>query len=314
MTLARTVTEEQVTPPNVTQNETPRHYGLQRIGGNWRPVAGVGSRLLAVSGGIEPLRTGIMLGACFVDTAESYGTEEVVGQAIQGIRKEIFLATKVSPRHFRCADLIAAADASLKRLKTDYIDLYQLHWPNYTVPIKETMGAMEQLVDSGKVRFVGVSNFCLRDLKSAQIAMSKYKIVSNQVRYNLIDRTVEFGLLEYCQQHNITLIAHSPLATGFSSVMAKDREGVIDKLARARSKTVAQIALSWCISKKGVVTIPKANSVEHVKENCAASDFQLSAEGLELLDRKIEYGRRGSVEIYLRRIARQGLQYLGKNQ
>jgi diketogulonate reductase-like aldo/keto reductase len=276
------------------------------------PVIGLGT--WQYRGGIEPLQTGMALGACFIDTAESYGTEEVVGEAIQGSRKNVFLATKVSPRHFRGADVIAAADASLKRLKTDYIDLYQLHWPNYTVPIDETMGAMEQLLDSGKVRFIGVSNFFLRDLKRAQKAMAKHQIVSNQVRYNLIDRTVEFGLLEYCQQHSITVIAHSPLATVFSSIRSKDPERVLDKIAQARSKTPAQVALNWCISKKGVVTIPKANPVEHVKENCAASDFQLSCEELEMLDNKIEYGRRGSAEIFLRRIARRGLQYLGRNQ
>jgi len=288
---------------------------------NHRELATTGINLPAVglgtwqyTGGIEPIRAGIALGACFIDTAESYGSEEVIGQAIRGIRRDIFLATKVSPRHFRRADVVKAAEESLKRLGTDYLDLYQLHWPNYTVPIAETMGAMEQLVDGGKVRFIGVSNFFVRDLKSAQKAMSKYRIVSNQVQYNLIDRTVEFGLLEYCRRQNITIIAHSPLATGFSSIRAKDPERVIDKVAQARSKTAAQVALNWCISKKGVVTIPKANSVEHVKENCAASDFQLSPEELELLDQKVEYGRRGSVEIGLRRIARQCLQYLGKNQ
>ena len=173
---------------------------------------------------------------------------------------------------------------------------------------------MEQLVDSGKVRFIGVSNFFVRDLKRAQRAMRKHKIISNQVRYNLVDRTVEFGLLEYCRKHNITVIAHSPLASEFSSIVSKDRERVIHKVARGRSKTAAQIALNWCISKKGVVTIPKADSIEHVRENCAASDFQLSPEELELLERKVAYGRRGSVEVFLRRIARQGLQYLGKNQ
>jgi diketogulonate reductase-like aldo/keto reductase len=276
------------------------------------PVIGLGT--WQYKGGIDPLQTGMALGACFVDTAESYGTEEVVGQAIQGSRKEIFLATKVSPRHFHRADLIAAADASLKRLRTDYIDLYQLHWPNYTVPIEETMAAMEQLVESGKVRFIGVSNFFVRDLKRAQKAMANHQIVSNQVRYNLIDRTVEFGLLEYCQQHSITVIAHSPLATGFSSIRSKDSERVLDKIAQARSKTPAQVALNWCMSKKGVVTIPKANSVEHVKENCAASDFRLSREELELLDQKVGYGRRGNSEMFLRRVARRGLQYLGRNQ
>src|SRR5271169_5773310 len=110
---------------------------------NYRSLAATGVTLPAIglgtwqySGGIEPLQTGIALGACFIDTAESYGTEEVVGQAVHGIRRDIFLATKVSPRHFRRADVIAAAEASLKRLKTDYIDLYQLHWPNYTVSIE----------------------------------------------------------------------------------------------------------------------------------------------------------------------------------
>ncbi|MGA9542299.1 MAG: aldo/keto reductase [Candidatus Sulfotelmatobacter sp.] len=265
-------------------------------------------------GGIVPLQAGIALGACFIDTAESYGTEEVVGRAIQGVRKKIFLATKVSPRHFRRADVIAAADASLKRLNTDFVDLYQLHWPNYAVRIEETMGAMEQLVDSGKVRFIGVSNFFVRDLERAQKAMRKHKIVSNQVRYNLIDRTVETDLLDYCHEHHITVIAHSPLATGFAGIRAKDPERVIDEIAQARRKTAAQIALSWCIAKKNIVTIPKANSVEHVKENCVASDFQLSPEEIELLDKQVEYDRRGTVEVFLRRIARRGLQYLGKNQ
>jgi diketogulonate reductase-like aldo/keto reductase len=218
---------------------------------NHRELATTGINLPAVglgtwqyTGGIEPIRAGIALGACFIDTAESYGSEEVIGQAIRGIRRDIFLATKVSPRHFRRADVVKAAEESLKRLGTDYLDLYQLHWPNYTVPIAETMGAMEQLVDGGKVRFIGVSNCFVRDLKSAQKAMSKYRIVSNQVQYNLIDRTVEFGLLEYCRRQNITIIAHSPLATGFSSIRAKDPERVIDKVAQARSKTAAQVALN----------------------------------------------------------------------
>jgi diketogulonate reductase-like aldo/keto reductase len=117
---------------------------------------------------------------------------------------------------------------------------------------------VEQLVDRDKVWFIGVSNFFVRDLKSAQKAISKHKIVSNQVRYNLIDRTVELGLLEYCQQHNITVIAHSPLATEFANIAAKEPERVIDKVARSRFNSAAQIALNWCISKEGVVTIPKA--------------------------------------------------------
>lgn len=276
------------------------------------PVIGLGT--WQYQGGVDPLRRGVALGACFIDTAESYGTEDVVGQAIREVRKDIFLASKVSPRHFRFSDVIKSANDSLRRLLTDYIDLYQLHWPNYTIPIAETMGAMEQLVDSGKIRFIGVSNFMLSDLRDAQKAMTRRKIVSNQVRYNLIDRTIENGLLGYCQEHDVTVIAHSPLATDLPSIQARDPENVLGKLARANSKTVAQIALNWCLAKKGVVVISKSNSPEHVTENCAASDFRLSSEELRLLDTKVKFQRRSSLEIRLRRFARHALQMTGRNQ
>ena len=200
----------------------------------------------------------------------------------QGNRKNIFLATKVSPRHFRHEDVIAAADASLKRLNTDYVDLYQLHWPNSRVPIEETMGAMEQLVDSGKVRFIGVSDFFVRDLKRAREAMRKTTIVSNQVRYNLIDRTVETDLLEYCRQQRY--YGHCPQSLGPLGLHAFGPgilSGSLTRSRRPEARTAAQVALNWCIAKKGIVTIPRANSIEHVKENCAASDFQLSPEEIK---------------------------------
>jgi diketogulonate reductase-like aldo/keto reductase len=276
------------------------------------PVLGLGT--WQYQGGVDPLRAGIALGAKFIDTAESYGTEEVAGQAIQGIRKEIFLATKVSPRHFRYAEVIKAANESLRRLRTEYIDLYQLHWPNYTVPIEETLGAMEALVEHGKIRFIGVSNFMLGDLKKAQRAISKQKIVSNQVRFNLIDRTIENGLLRYCHESGITVIAHSPLATGLHGIRAMDPEGVLEAVAASRSRTIAQIALNWCLSGKGVVTIPKASSLEHVTENCQASDFRLSPEELHLLNTKVRFHKRGLLERAVRRVARHALQITGRNQ
>ena len=276
------------------------------------PVLGLGT--WQYRGGVEPLRAGIALGACFIDTAESYGTEEIVGAAIQGIRKDVFLATKVSPRHFRYSDVVRSAEASLRRLRTDYIDLYQLHWPNYTVPLQETMSAMEELVDSGKIRFIGVSNFMVHDLINAQKALTRHTFVSNQVRYNLTNRTIEHGLLSYCQEHGVTVIAHSPLASNLASIRANDPENVLGKLAQARSQTVARIALNWCLSKPGVVTIPRASSSEHVRENCTASDFQLSVEELQLLNTKISFGRRGSFEIGLRRFVRHLLQAVGRNQ
>jgi len=276
------------------------------------PVIGLGT--WRYQGGIGPLRTGVALGACFIDTAESYGTEDLVGQAIQGIRKDVFLATKVSPRHFRHSDVIKSTNESLRLLRTDYIDLYQLHWPNYTIPLEETMEAMKELVDAGKIRFIGVSNFMLGDLKSAQKAMDQHRIVANQVRYNLIDRTIESGLLRYCQEQHITVIAHSPLATSLPSIQAMDTGKVLDSLAISNRRTVAQVAINWCLSGQGVVTIPKANSVGHVRENCAVPDFRLSTEEVQHLNKSVRCRRRGRVEIILRRFARYALQVVGKNQ
>lgn len=276
------------------------------------PILGLGT--WQYQGGVAPLRAGIALGAAYIDTAESYGSEEVVGEAIRGIRKDVFLASKVSPRHFRYSLVIEAAENSLRRLQTDCIDLYQLHWPNYAVPLEETLGAMEALVEQGKVRHIGVSNFMLADLKKAQRILSKNRIVANQVRFNLIDRTIEDGLLRYCQESGVTIIAHSPLATGLQRIRAMDPANVLGRLANTRSCTIAQIALNWCLSREGVVTIPKASSVEHVTENCRAVGFQLTPEELHLLDSGVQFRSRGSLEIAMRRIARHTLQLMGQDQ
>jgi len=265
-------------------------------------------------GGVDPLRRGIELGACFVDTAEAYGTEEIVGEAIRGGRDRVFLATKALPRHFRRGDLLRAADQSLARLKTDYIDLYQLHWPNYTVPLEETMAAMEELVDQGKVRFIGVSNFSVTDLKEAQAVLARHRIVSNQVRYNLIERTVECGLLRYCQEHDITVIAYSPLARALSHIKGRDRDQVLRRVSATTGKSEPQVALNWCISKDAVIAIPKASSIDHVEEDCGASGWRLSSQQIDLLDRGIKFRRRGFAEVALRRMARSCLQRLGYSQ
>src|ERR1700730_6166421 len=177
-------------------------------------------------GGVEPIRKAIVLGSCLVDTAESYCTEEIVGEAVKQLRNRVFIATKVSPRHFPRADVLIAADKSLERLGTDYIDLYQLHWPNCTVPIEETMGAMEELVERGKIRFIGVSNFSVSELRKAQLALSKYRVVSNQVRYSLVDRSLEVDLLRYCAENKITVIAYSPLAHGINHIKEKDPHSI----------------------------------------------------------------------------------------
>lgn len=255
-------------------------------------------------GGAAPLRHGIELGATLIDTAESYGTEEIVGEAIRGMRQKVFLATKVSPHHFRRRDVHAAAEASLRRLGTDYVDLYQLHWPNLIVPLEETMSAMEELVDQGKVRFIGVSNFLVRELRRAQAALSRARLFSNQVRYSLIDRTISEGLLPYCQQHQIAVIAFTPLGHGLDQIARMDPDRVLEQISAATGRTSAQVALNWCIAEEGVVAIPKASTVEHVTEDCGASGWRLSPEQRALLSRGIRYDRRGPLGMVLRRVGR----------
>lgn len=276
------------------------------------PEIGLGT--LQYRDGVEPIKKAISLGASLIDTAESYGTEKIVGEAIKHLRDRVFIATKVSPRHFRRSDLLIAVDKSLERLRTDHIDLYQLHWPNYTVPIEETMEAMEDLVDSGKIRFIGVSNFSVSELRKAQKSLSKYRLVSNQVRYSLVDRSLEGGLLRYCRKNRITVIAFSPLGQGIDHVKDKDPNSILNKVAAMTGKTEAQLALNWCISRENVIAIPKASSIEHVVENCGASGWRLSRDQCRLIEEGLKFRRRGRAEAMLRRVARAVLQRLGRNQ
>ena len=247
-------------------------------------VPEIGLGMWAYTGGIEPIHRGVQLGAWFLDTAENYGTELAVGNAIKGMRDSVFVATKVSPHHFRRGDLQNAAEQSLKQLGTDYIDLYQLHWPNPSVPIEETMEAMESLVEAGKVKFIGVSNFSVIQLQQAQAALRKVKVVSNQVKYNLIARDIEDELIQFCRDNRVTVIAYSPLSEGLHRILQRDNNGIIKKISHETDKTAAQIVLNWCTRRNGVMVIPKSNRVERVEENCGASGWRLSSAHIEALD------------------------------
>ena len=248
------------------------------------PEIGLGTA--GYRGGVAPLQRGISLGAFLIDTAEAYDTEDAVGEAIRDIRDEVFVATKVSPPHFRHDDVLKAADNSLKRLGTTHIDLYQLHVPSSDIPIEETMGAMDRLVEAGKIRFIGVSNFSVAQLKQAQAA-STNKIVSNQVRYSLVDRSIEAELLPYCQENDVTILAYSPLAVGMGKLNARLNKGVLEQVAQETGKTEAQVALNWCVSHENVITIPKSDSVERTEENCRASGWKLSTEQLIVLEQAL---------------------------
>jgi diketogulonate reductase-like aldo/keto reductase len=251
-------------------------------------VPEIGLGVWKYRGGMEPLRRGIELGAFLIDTAEMYRTENVVGQAVKDIREQVFIASKVSGGHLRYDDVLHAAEASLRQLETECMDLYQIHWPNSSVPIKETMRAMETLVDRGLVKYVGVSNFSVGQLRAAQAAMSKYPIVANQVLYNLNSREIEDDLLPYCQQHNVTIIAYTPLDDGRLATKSRFRRSqgmkVMEEIASQARKTLAQVALNWCTSHPNVIAIPKSDSVARTEENCGASGWRLSQEQMQRLD------------------------------
>ncbi len=224
---------------------------------------------------ISAIRTAISSGMTLVDTAEMYANEEMVGSAIHG--SEAFVVTKVSPHHFHAHDVAKACDASLKRLGIKSIDLYLLHWPNASIPISETMRAMEDLVRAGKVRHIGVSNFSVEEMLEAQAALKREEIAANQVEYSAYVRSIEKGMLEFCQRERITVMAYSPLARGSIPNAAKRRvQEVLDRLALAHKKTPVQVALNYLISHKGVMAIPKAASRAHVLEDAGAAGWHLS--------------------------------------
>ena len=233
---------------------------------------------------VRAIRYAVDNGINFIDTAEMYGTEPVVKKSIEGYdREKLFIASKVWPTHFKYDDVINACENSLKNLGTDYLDLYQLHWPSKSIPIKETMRAMEKLVEDGKIRHIGISNFSLDETKEAQAAMSKYEISSNQVEYSIITRDIEkSGLFDYCKDNGIAVIAYSPLSHGkiFSNTALLSD---LKKVAERYSATPAQISLSWLLHKENTFPIPKASNMEHMKEDIAAAAVDLSGEDMSLL-------------------------------
>jgi diketogulonate reductase-like aldo/keto reductase len=245
------------------------------------PAIGLGT--WRYDAGVEPLRRGIERGAALIDTAERYGTEDIVGKAIEGVRSRVFVATKVRHENLRYDDVLRAADNSLMALGIDRIDLYQVHRPNPDVPIAETMAAMDALVDAGKVRFIGVSNFSVAQLQEAQ-AVCRHPIVSNQLRYSLVNRGIEDEILPYCQQHGVTVIAYSPLSRGIPNLIGGLTDQALLQVAAVEGRTPVQVALNWCISKPNVTAIPRASTVAHVDEICAASCWRLSEVSVALLE------------------------------
>jgi len=224
------------------------------------------------------------LGMTFIDTSEIYGnglSEMAIGAISPDIKKKIFISTKVSAKHLHSDDLKKAAENSLHRLKIDCIDLYYIHWPNPKISIEESMQAMAELVDEGKIKYIGLSNFSLKGLKAA-IAISPKEISALQVEYNLLDRGIEKDILPFCQSNGITLVASSPLNQG-DLVSSETKVDVLKILAQKYQRTVAQIILNWLVIPFNVAVIPKAINPIHILENSNATDFVLENDDVELI-------------------------------
>jgi len=234
--------------------------------------------------GEQPLRLGVSLGANLIDTAEMYGTEEIVGRSIEGIREQVFVATKVSAEHLHYENVIRAAEASMRRLKIKTIDLYQIHWPNPRIPISETMKAMEELVKRGMIRYIGISNFSASETQEAQEALSSERIVSNQVQYNLDDREIENDLIPYCKSEKITIIAYSPLSRGGILAVRSKKGALLDEIGKKYQKSRSQVVLNWITSRDPVVAIPKADNLDHIREDCGASGWRLGHDDIRKID------------------------------
>ena len=233
---------------------------------------------------ILAIKEAIKLGMSHIDTAEMYSNghaEQIVARAIKGIpREKVFITTKVLPSNLKREYLLAAARSSLQRLQIGYADLYLIHWVNSTSQIQDAIETMDELVESGKIKHIGVSNFSALQLKLAQ-SCTDNKIVTNQVEYNLLERGCEKELLPYCEENDIILTAYSPLAQG---KLLKNK--VLAAIAAKHGKTVAQVALNWLLSHKNVIAIPKAASIEHVRENAGAVGWELSQEDMLTIERE----------------------------
>lgn len=251
------------------------------------PVYGLGTWMMGESrtkraDEIAALKLGLDLGATLIDTAEMYGegeAETITGEAIAGRRDALFLVSKVLPHNASRKDTVAACERSLKRLRTDRIDLYLLHWRGGE-PLTETLDAFQQLQFEGKIRHWGVSNFDTGDMEELIALPGGDACAANQVLYNLKRRRIEYDLVPWCRAHTIPIMAYSPIEQGRLLNAA-----ILKAIAEQHRATPAQIALAWLLRQPDTIVIPKATSPTHVHENRAALDLQLTADDLAALDR-----------------------------
>lgn len=242
------------------------------------PAVGLGTYQLRGRECVEVVSAALDIGYRHIDTAETYGNEAEVGQAVERSavsRDQIFLTTKVWPHNFQHKEFVASAEQSLRRLKTDYIDLLLLHWPNDEVPLEEPLGALQQLIGEGKVRNGGVSNFSVPQLRDSLRVADSRVVACNQVKCH--PGSVPEDVVRFAADNSIALTAYSPLAKG---AVAKQKQ--VRELAQKYGRTEAQIALRW-LSQQGIAVIPKTSKLARLEENLASTDFSLDADDVALL-------------------------------
>jgi diketogulonate reductase-like aldo/keto reductase len=262
-----------------------------RLGqGTWR----IGEQRARRASEIAALRAGLDLGLALIDTAEMYGdgrAEELIAEVIDGRREEVYVVSKVLPQNATRKGTIAACRRSLERLRTDYLDLYLLHW-RQSEPLEETLEAFATLAKDGAIRFYGVSNFDRVDLEQARELPGGNAVAANQVLYNLDYRGIEWELLPWCREHRLPIMAYSPLGSSGQQLRRLLSNRTVQAVAARHEATPAQIALAWVLRQRDVYVIPKAGSVEHVRENHAALEIELTTGDLKELDEAFPPPRR----------------------
>ena len=229
------------------------------------------------------LRLGIDLGMTLIDTAEMYangGAEQVVAEAVDGIRDKVFIVSKVLPQNASKSGTVAACERSLKRLKTDRIDLYLLHWRG-GYALADTVAGFEALKAAGKIRYWGVSNLDTDDMEELLGVLGGAGCAADQVLYHPDSRGIEFDLLPWCAEHHVPVMAYSPLGHNVRRLLGSS---ALQAVARAHDATPAQVAIAWGLRHGHVISIPKAADAAHVRENAAATDLTLTAEDLSAID------------------------------
>lgn len=240
---------------------------------------------------ITALQRGLDLGMTHIDTAEMYGdAEPVVGEAIAGRRDEVFLVSKVVPSNASRQGTIAACERSLKRLRTDRLDCYLLHWRGQ-ISLAETVAGLEDLVGAGKIRSWGVSNFDAGDLHALSKVAGKGSIACNQVLYHLQERAIEHAVIPWCEQHDVTVVAYSPFGhNDFPSPRSAGGK-ILQRIGDAHGATPHQVALAFLTRRPSLFAIPKAASAAHAEDNAAAGALVLSAAELATIDEAFPLGR-----------------------